>query len=70
MIHAPLVLEAAVAMSELLTGAMVQLDDLAAVLDAYGRLQMLTSADVEVLYDLVAGRHAVTIVVQCVAPAP
>jgi 4-aminobutyrate aminotransferase-like enzyme/Ser/Thr protein kinase RdoA (MazF antagonist) len=63
MIHGPLVLEAAVAMSELLTDGLVQPDDLAAVLDGYARVQTLAAADVDVLYDLVAGRHAVTIVI-------
>jgi 4-aminobutyrate aminotransferase-like enzyme/Ser/Thr protein kinase RdoA (MazF antagonist) len=63
MIHAPLVLEPAVAMSELLTHALVQPDDLAAVLEGYARLQTLDAADIDVLYDLVAGRHAVTILV-------
>jgi 4-aminobutyrate aminotransferase-like enzyme/Ser/Thr protein kinase RdoA (MazF antagonist) len=63
MIHAPLVLEPAVAMSELLTHALVQPDDLATVLEGYARLQALDTADVDVLYDLVAGRHAVTIMV-------
>lgn len=63
MIHAPLVLEPAVAMSELLTHALVQPDDLAAVLEGYARLQALDAADVDVLYDFVAGRHAVTILI-------
>jgi len=62
MIHAPAVLEPAVAMSELLTDALVQPDDLGAVLDGYARLHTLAAADVDVLYDLVAGRHAATIV--------
>ena len=61
MIHAPLVLEPAVAMSELLTDSLVQPDDLTAVLDGYARLHTFTAADIDVLYDLLAGRHAVTI---------
>lgn len=63
MIHAPRILEPAVAMSELLTHAVVQPDDLAAVLEGYARLQSLDAAEIDVLYDLVAGRHAVTILV-------
>jgi len=63
MIHGPVVLEPAVAMSELLTEALAEPADLAAVLDGYTRLQTLSAADVDVLYDLIAGRHAVTIVV-------
>ncbi len=63
MIHGPVVLEPAVAMSELLTDALAQPRDLSAVLDGYARLQSLSAADVDVLYDLIAGRHAVTIVV-------
>jgi 4-aminobutyrate aminotransferase-like enzyme/Ser/Thr protein kinase RdoA (MazF antagonist) len=63
MIHGPVILEAAVAMSELLTYSLVKPDDLAAVLDGYARLHTFAAADIDLLYDLVAGRHVVTIVV-------
>jgi 4-aminobutyrate aminotransferase-like enzyme/Ser/Thr protein kinase RdoA (MazF antagonist) len=61
MIHAPLVLEPAVAMSELLTHDVVPADAIAWVLRGYNERQPLEAADVEVLYDLVAARHAIVI---------
>ncbi|HLZ99085.1 MAG TPA: aminotransferase class III-fold pyridoxal phosphate-dependent enzyme [Steroidobacteraceae bacterium] len=63
MMHAPVVLEPAVAMSELLMDALVEPDALTAVLDGYARLQTLSAADVDVLYDLMVGRHAAAIVI-------
>jgi len=64
MIHAPVVLEPAVAMSELLIDAIGQPGDMAAILEGYARLQTLCAADVDAIYDLVAGRHAVTLLIQ------
>jgi 4-aminobutyrate aminotransferase-like enzyme/Ser/Thr protein kinase RdoA (MazF antagonist) len=61
MIHAPLVLEPAVAMSELLTDGLVEVRDLAKLLEGYARVQPLEAADVAVLFDLVTARHAVTL---------
>jgi len=61
MIHAPLVLEPAVAMSEMLTDDLAPLEAVAQVLQGYTRRQPLDSADVEVLYDLIAARHAITL---------
>ena len=63
MIHAPLVLEPAVAMSELLTDDLAPLDALSPVLRGYAQRQPLDAADVEVLFDLIAARHAVTLLV-------
>ena len=63
MIHAPLVLEPAVAMSELLTDDLAPLDALPLLLRGYTQRQPLEAADVEVLYDLIAARHAITILV-------
>jgi 4-aminobutyrate aminotransferase-like enzyme/Ser/Thr protein kinase RdoA (MazF antagonist) len=63
MIHAPVILEPAVAMSELLTEAVAPLDSLAAVLHGYAQIQSLEADEVELLYDIVAARHAVTILV-------
>lgn len=62
MIHAPLVFEPAVAMSELLTEAAVPLESLAAVLQGYGQ-GVLQTAEVELLYDIIAARHATTLLV-------
>jgi len=63
MIHAPRILEPAVCMSELLSEAIVPLDAVSAMLQGYARRQPLEGAEVEMLYDLVAARHAVTILV-------
>ncbi len=63
MIHAPVVLEPAVAMSELLTEDLAPIEALSAVLHGYVQCQPLEDAEVEVLFDLIAARHAVTILV-------
>jgi 4-aminobutyrate aminotransferase-like enzyme/aminoglycoside phosphotransferase (APT) family kinase protein len=63
MIHGPLVIEIAVAMSELLTEGHACAADLPALLHSYTSVQRLQVAEVERLYDLVAARHAVTILV-------
>jgi 4-aminobutyrate aminotransferase-like enzyme/Ser/Thr protein kinase RdoA (MazF antagonist) len=63
MIHAPRVLEPAVAMSELLTDNLAPIDALSWVLKGYSQRQALESAEVEALYDLIAARHAITILV-------
>jgi len=61
MLHAPLILEPAVAMSELLTEGLAEVRDLAKVLEGYTRVQPLATADVSVLFDLITARHAVTL---------
>jgi 4-aminobutyrate aminotransferase-like enzyme/Ser/Thr protein kinase RdoA (MazF antagonist) len=63
MIHAPLILEPAVAMSELLTEAVAPLDSVAAVLHGYAQGHALQAAEVELLYDIVTARHAITVLV-------
>lgn len=63
MIHAPVVFEPAVAMSELLTDDLAPIDALSTVLQGYAQRQPLEAAEVEVLFDLIAARHAVTILV-------
>jgi 4-aminobutyrate aminotransferase-like enzyme/Ser/Thr protein kinase RdoA (MazF antagonist) len=63
MIHAPLIFEPAVAMSELLTEAVVPVDSLAAVLRGYAQVRTLQADEVELLYDIVTARHAVTVLV-------
>ncbi len=63
MIHAPLIFEPAVAMSELLIHPSAPLDALAAVLQGYAQGQPLHSDEVELLYDIVTARHATTILV-------
>lgn len=64
MIHAPLVLEIAVTMAELLTDSVASLDELPELLAGYTRIQPLERADVEVLYDLMAARIAVGVLIQ------
>jgi 4-aminobutyrate aminotransferase-like enzyme/Ser/Thr protein kinase RdoA (MazF antagonist) len=63
MIHAPLIFEAAVAMSELLTEAVAPLSAAAALLQGYAWTIALQADEVELLYDIVAARHAVTVLV-------
>jgi 4-aminobutyrate aminotransferase-like enzyme/Ser/Thr protein kinase RdoA (MazF antagonist) len=63
MIHAPRVLEPAVTMSELLIDDLVPLAAISSVLEAYSRRQPLDGAEVDLVYDLIAARHAVTILV-------
>jgi 4-aminobutyrate aminotransferase-like enzyme/Ser/Thr protein kinase RdoA (MazF antagonist) len=63
MIHAPRILEPAVAMAELLAHAVVPLTGVADVLRGYARGQPLESAEVESLYELVTARLAVMVLV-------
>jgi 4-aminobutyrate aminotransferase-like enzyme/Ser/Thr protein kinase RdoA (MazF antagonist) len=63
MIHAPLIFEPAVAMSELLTEAVVPLDSVAAVLRGFAQVRTLHAEEVELLYDIITARHAVTVLV-------
>jgi len=63
MIHAPRILEPAVAMSELLAHALVPLPAVADVLRGYARGQPLDAAEVDVLYELVTARLAVMVLI-------
>ncbi len=63
MIHAPLVLEPAVAMSELLTEGLASLESVGAVLQGFTASQRLQADEVELLYDIITARHAVTVLV-------
>jgi 4-aminobutyrate aminotransferase-like enzyme/Ser/Thr protein kinase RdoA (MazF antagonist) len=63
MIHAPLILEPAVAMSELLTEALAPLNSTGAVLHGYAQGQTLQANEIELLYDIVTARHAITLLV-------
>jgi len=63
MIHAPVIFEPAVAMSELLTeGVVTDPAALSPLLEGYARLATLDGAEVDLLYDLITARHATTIV--------
>ena len=61
MIHAPLIFEPAIAMSESLTEAIAPADALADILRGYVRIQPLNTEEVDLLYRVVTARHAVTI---------
>ena len=63
MIHAPLIFEPAVAMSELLTEAVAPLAATAQVLRGYAQGIALEAGEVELLHDVIAARHAVTVLV-------
>jgi len=63
MIHAPRIFEPAVAMSELLTEAVSPFNSVAAVLRGYVQSQTLQADEVELLFDIVTARHAVTLLV-------
>jgi 4-aminobutyrate aminotransferase-like enzyme/Ser/Thr protein kinase RdoA (MazF antagonist) len=64
MIHAPLVLEIAVTMAEFLTDGVASLEQLPELLAAYTSTQSLQRGDVDVLYDLIATRIAVGVLIQ------
>jgi 4-aminobutyrate aminotransferase-like enzyme len=63
MVYAPRVLEPAVAMSELLAEERVSLEILPYLLAGYGRRTPLEPAELELLYDLILGRHSASILV-------
>lgn len=63
MIHAPLIFEPAVAMSELLTEAVVPAASIAALLRGFAQGQPLRAEEVDLLYDIIVARHAVTLLV-------
>jgi 4-aminobutyrate aminotransferase-like enzyme/Ser/Thr protein kinase RdoA (MazF antagonist) len=61
MIHAPLILEVGIALSELLTESSVSVDSLAEVLRGFASVQDLQSSEVDLLFDAVLARHATAI---------
>ncbi len=63
MIHAPLIFEPAVAMSELMTEAAAPLSAATDLLQGYAGSLPLQADEVELLYDIVVARHAVTVLV-------
>jgi 4-aminobutyrate aminotransferase-like enzyme/Ser/Thr protein kinase RdoA (MazF antagonist) len=63
MLHGPRILEPAVAISELLTEDLMALAGAGALLKGYAGESPLEAEELEVLYDLIAARHAVTILV-------
>lgn len=63
-LHAPLILEPAVAMAELLTTPATAVDHMTAILEGYLQVQSLKARDIALLYDVVAGRNAVTLLIR------
>jgi 4-aminobutyrate aminotransferase-like enzyme/Ser/Thr protein kinase RdoA (MazF antagonist) len=63
MIHAPRVLEPAVAMSELLSLDLAPLEALSSVIQGYTQRQPLERGELDALYDLIGARSATTILV-------
>ena len=63
MIHAPLVLEPAVAMAEFLAEGVAALGELPEILAGYATVQPLAAADIEVLFELVAARLAASLLI-------
>ena len=63
MIHAPVVMEPAVSIAELLMEGVAEPEIVSAVLEGYTGVQALDPADVDVLFDLVTARHATTVLV-------
>jgi 4-aminobutyrate aminotransferase-like enzyme/Ser/Thr protein kinase RdoA (MazF antagonist) len=63
MIHAPLILEPAVAMSELLTEGLCGPEGLARLLSGYAGVHPVEAREVDWLHDLIAARHSVTLLV-------
>ncbi len=64
MIHAPLIFEPAVAMAELMMQEAAPGEALGEVLRGFAAERRLEEADVDALYDLIAARHATTLLVQ------
>ena len=62
MMHAPAILDLAVAMAEL-PDPRSGPDELSLLLDGYAAAQPLEAADIAALYDLICARHAVTLLV-------
>jgi 4-aminobutyrate aminotransferase-like enzyme/Ser/Thr protein kinase RdoA (MazF antagonist) len=63
MIHAPIILEPAIAMAEWLMEGLATVENVGAILDGFVQRQPLELGDLEVLFDLIAARHAVTLLV-------
>jgi 4-aminobutyrate aminotransferase-like enzyme/Ser/Thr protein kinase RdoA (MazF antagonist) len=64
MIHAPLILDLGITLSELLTESAVEVESLAEVLRGFVSGQGLQSSEVDLLFDVVKARHATAILLQ------
>jgi len=64
MIHAPLALEIAVTMADFLVDGVASLDTLPELLVGYASVQPLERPDIDALYDLIATRIAVGVLIQ------
>jgi 4-aminobutyrate aminotransferase-like enzyme/Ser/Thr protein kinase RdoA (MazF antagonist) len=63
MTHAPLIFEPAIAMAELLMEGLATPDAAGAILQGFAQQQWLEAAEVDALFDLIAARHAITLLV-------
>jgi 4-aminobutyrate aminotransferase-like enzyme/Ser/Thr protein kinase RdoA (MazF antagonist) len=63
MTHAPLIFEPAIAMAELLMEGLATPDGVGAILQGFAQEQRLEAAEVDALFDLIAARHAITLLV-------
>jgi 4-aminobutyrate aminotransferase-like enzyme/Ser/Thr protein kinase RdoA (MazF antagonist) len=61
MIHAPVILELGISLSELLTDGVIAPAELADVLHAFAQGQQIGAAEIDLLFDIVTARHAATI---------
>jgi 4-aminobutyrate aminotransferase-like enzyme/Ser/Thr protein kinase RdoA (MazF antagonist) len=64
MIHAPLALEVGVTMAEFLVDGLSSLDGLCQLVAGYTGVQTLQRADIDVLYDAIAARIAIGVLIQ------
>ena len=63
MSHAPVIFEPAIAMAEWLMEGLATVQNVGAILEGFAREQRLEAAEVEVLFDLIAARQAITLLV-------
>jgi 4-aminobutyrate aminotransferase-like enzyme/Ser/Thr protein kinase RdoA (MazF antagonist) len=63
MMHAPLIFEPAIAMAELLMEGLATPADVGAILQTFAQSQRLELGEVDALFDLIAARHATTLLI-------
>jgi len=63
MMHAPLIFEPAIAMAELLMEGLATLTSVGAILQTFAQSQRLEANEVGALFDLIAARHASTLLI-------
>jgi 4-aminobutyrate aminotransferase-like enzyme len=63
MIHAPVIFEPAITMAEFLMEGLATADGVGAILQGFAADHALTAAEIGTLFDLIAARHAVTLLI-------